>query len=256
MKNAKDYIKETSPNTQRITSLAYWLTPEGLDNPITAAMLRETLSNATDEEFSEAFDGATKAEAAMFLEQWEFCFMAHWGAPELAKVIALSDAGRSEALALRAVNMAQGAKELPEVFSPMEGIQWAMGRGYLIGGNICAWCGVQPGSYGHPSNPLSTADASAAKVQDGAGTSPSCDDKPWLIAATNDPEPDYPWYTPARYFARQLVKDDSTLLVKREKLAEKTAASLAGVGVFKRGKKKLPLSAGTVLKSFVNVMLN
>lgn len=98
--------------------------------------------------------------------------------------------------------------------------------------------------------------APAAKVEAVPVTSPSGDGKPWLIANHNDPAPAYPWYTPARYFARQLVKDDSTLLVKKNKLAEKTAASLAGVGEFKRGKKKEPLSAGTVLKSFVNVTLN
>lgn len=100
---------------------------------------------------------------------------------------------------------------------------------------------------------LTAAPAKGATLPD---TSPSGDDKPWLIAAPNDPAPDYSWYTPARYFARQLVKDNSALLVKKEKLAEKTAASLAAVGVFKRGKKKLSLSAGTVLKSFVNVTLS
>jgi len=158
MKNAKDYIEETSPNTRRITSLAYWLTPEGLDNPIHATLLRESIETATDEDFKEAFDGATKAEAARFLEQWELCYMAQWGAPELAKAIVLSDAGRDEALALRAVSMAQSVKELPETFSPKIGIQWAMARGYLINGGVCAWCGVTPGNYGHPSNPLATAD--------------------------------------------------------------------------------------------------
>jgi hypothetical protein len=166
MKNAKDYIEKTSPNSQRITSLAYWLTPEGMNDPIIAALLRKTISTATDEDFKEAFDGATKAEAALHLERWELCYMGQWGAPELVKAIVLSDAGRDEALALRAVSMAQSANELPEVFSPKEGIQWAMARGYLITGNICAWGGAKPGSYGHPSNPLSTADApSAAKVE-------------------------------------------------------------------------------------------
>lgn len=173
MKNAKDYIEESSPNTQRITSLAYWLTPEGMDNPIYAALLRKSIATATDEDFKEAFDGATKAEAALHLERWELCYMGQWGAPELAKAIVLSDAGRNEALALRAVSMAQSAKELPEVFTPKEGIQWAMARSYLIGRNICAWCGVTPGSYGHPSNPLSTADAHAAKVKAGAVATPA-----------------------------------------------------------------------------------
>lgn len=76
------------------------------------------------------------------------------------------------------------------------------------------------------------------------------------MANPKDPKFAFPWYTPARYFARQLVIDDSTLLVKKLKLAEKVADSLAGVGIFKRGKIKKPLSSGTVLKSFVNVALN
>ena len=41
-----------------------------------------------------------------------------------------------------------------------------------------------------------------------------------------DPDPDEPWYIPARYFARQLVKEDSTLLNKKDLLAEKVAQSL------------------------------
>lgn len=98
--------------------------------------------------------------------------------------------------------------------------------------------------------------APAAKKRVAPDTSPSGDDKPWLIADSNDPAPDYHWYTPARYFARQLVKDDSTLLVKKEMLADKTATSLAGVGIFKRGKIQNKFSKGTVLKSFVNVALS
>ncbi|CAH1903701.1 hypothetical protein NTGHW29_140076 [Candidatus Nitrotoga sp. HW29] len=159
MKNAKDYIEETSPNTQKITSFAYWLTSEGLDNPIGAALLRKHITTATDEKFKQMYDGATKAKATLHLEQWELCYMGRWGTPELAKAIVLSDAGRNEALALRAISMAQNTGELPEVFAPMEGIRWAMARGYLINRNICTWCGVAPGTYGHPSNSLSTAGA-------------------------------------------------------------------------------------------------
>ncbi len=164
MKNAKDYIEEISPNIWRSTSLAYLLTPEGLNNPIVAALLRESIADETDEDFKQAFDGATKAEAALYLEQWELCYMGQWGAPELVRAIVSSD-GRNEALALRAVSMAQSAGELSEVFDPREGVQWAMARGYLIDGCIRAWCGYTPGNYGHPSNPLSPADAPDAKVE-------------------------------------------------------------------------------------------
>lgn len=98
-------------------------------------------------------------------------------------------------------------------------------------------------------------DAPAANVEAVPGTSPSGHPKPWLTANPDDPAPDYLWYTAARYFARQLVVGDSTLLVKKKLLAKKVATSLVNVGLFKRGKKKEPLAPGTVLKSFVNVTL-
>ena len=79
-------------------------------------------------------------------------------------------------------------------------------------------------------------------------------DKPWLIPNPQDPKPIQPWYIPARYFARQLVKEDLTLLVKKSLLAKKTSQSLGSVGIFKRGGKEL-LSEGTVLKAFSNVTL-
>lgn len=123
--------------------------------------MRQRIAEETDEEFKEAFDGATKEEAARYLELWELCYMAHWGAPELARAIASSKTERNETLALRAVSLAQSAEELPEVFSPKVGIQWAMARGYMMGGSVCAWLGIQPGKYGHPHNPLSPADAPA-----------------------------------------------------------------------------------------------
>ena len=78
--------------------------------------------------------------------------------------------------------------------------------------------------------------------------------KPWLIADPRDPEPEQPWYTPARYFARALVKDDPTLLVKTSILADKVAMSLAKVNIYKRGGKK-PLLGVTVLKAFSKISL-
>lgn len=76
--------------------------------------------------------------------------------------------------------------------------------------------------------------------------------KPWDAVNPDDPAPIQPWFTPARYFARELVKKDSTLLIKRNTLAEKTSQSLINVGIYKRGGKK-PLSAGTILKAFANI---
>ena len=64
----------------------------------------------------------------------------------------------------------------------------------------------------------------------------------------------HPWYTPARYFARQLVKQDSTLLLKTLILADMVQKSLAKVGIHKRGGKK-PFVADTILKAFSNVKL-
>lgn len=79
-------------------------------------------------------------------------------------------------------------------------------------------------------------------------------DKPWLIADPTDPDPKPDWYIPARYFARQLVKDDSTLLTKRRLLADKVVQSLSNVGIKKRGGTK-PFDPATVLKAFSNVNL-
>lgn len=80
------------------------------------------------------------------------------------------------------------------------------------------------------------------------------DEKPWMAVDPSDPKAEQPWYTPARYFARQLVIKDSTLLVKKLVLAEKVAMSLKGVGIYKRGGKK-QFDAATVLKAFANVTL-
>lgn len=76
----------------------------------------------------------------------------------------------------------------------------------------------------------------------------------WWVIESSDPRAAQDWYIPARYFARQLVKDDSTLLTKKEMLANKVVQSLSGVGIFKRG-GKLPFDPGTVKKAFVNVRL-
>jgi hypothetical protein len=77
---------------------------------------------------------------------------------------------------------------------------------------------------------------------------------PWLSVDPRDPTPQQQWYTPARYFARSLVVEDSTLLTKRLLLAGKVSKSLVQVGIYKRGGVK-KLTAETVLKAFVNVTL-
>lgn len=77
---------------------------------------------------------------------------------------------------------------------------------------------------------------------------------PWLMIDPHDPPPVHAWYTPARYFARQLVKGDSTLLLKTLILADMVSKSLDKVGIKKRGGKK-PFVADTILKAFSNVKL-
>ena len=84
--------------------------------------------------------------------------------------------------------------------------------------------------------------------------SSSGDAKPWLVADPKDPTPEQHWYTPARYFARQLIKDDSTLMRKSLMLADKVSKSLAKVGIYKRGGVRPP-AADTILKAFSNVKL-
>jgi hypothetical protein len=79
-------------------------------------------------------------------------------------------------------------------------------------------------------------------------------DKPWLIVNNQDPIAEQSWYTPARYLAREFVKNDTTLLSKRLILADKVSANLFKLGIKKRG-NKAKLAAETVLKSFANVKL-
>lgn len=80
------------------------------------------------------------------------------------------------------------------------------------------------------------------------------DERPWWIVRPDDPSPKYNWFTPARFFARQLVAEDPTLLSKREILANKVAKSMQQVGIYKRG-GKLPFDPGTIKKALSNVKL-
>jgi hypothetical protein len=78
-------------------------------------------------------------------------------------------------------------------------------------------------------------------------------EKPWLITDPKDPPPKYPWYTPARYFARQEVIADPTLISKRKLLANKVANALYAVNFKNRSKNKF--DPGTILKAFTKVTL-
>lgn len=78
--------------------------------------------------------------------------------------------------------------------------------------------------------------------------------KPWIVIDPRDPAPEQPWYTPARYFARQLAIEKPTLLSNREILADKVSTALFNAGYKKRG-NKVRFDSGTVLKAFANVIL-
>lgn len=86
------------------------------------------------------------------------------------------------------------------------------------------------------------------------GTIKKKEDEVWFTKDSRDPEPKLDWFVPARYFAREHLKKDKTLLVKREILADKVAASLKVAGVFKRGGKK-PFASSTILKALSNINL-
>ena len=77
-------------------------------------------------------------------------------------------------------------------------------------------------------------------------------DKPWWVVREGDPPAEQPWYTPARYFARQHIKESSTLSTNRPELAKKVSASLKSVGVYKRGGKEPPFP-GSILKAFTKI---
>jgi hypothetical protein len=77
---------------------------------------------------------------------------------------------------------------------------------------------------------------------------------PWLIIDSNDPPPEQPWYTPARYFARQHVINDSNLLTNKNMLETKVVLSLNNAGIKTSRKGKFSRN-GTIKKAWVNVDL-
>lgn len=154
MKKATDYTRSDGEGRRTITSLAHWLTPDGLSNSLIAKLLHRAIEKYTDEQFAEAFDGATKDEARRYLAAFRLCHMPYWGAAELGRAIHDADEGQDEQDAARAVALAQKAGELPDVFKPADGIKWAMDRGYMFGAHA-RFLGVRTGNYGSPHRPLS-----------------------------------------------------------------------------------------------------
>jgi hypothetical protein len=97
-----------------------------------------------------------------------------------------------------------------------------------------------------------TDDFHSEKAKTPEASSASNIEKPWLIPHSSDEKTEQPWFIPARYFARQLVKEDTTLLSKREVLVKKVANALADVGIYKRG-NKLPLNPNTIKKALSDI---
>lgn len=86
-----------------------------------------------------------------------------------------------------------------------------------------------------------------AGITDGIG-------EPWWVIVPTDPEPKYPWYTAARYFARKLISSDPVLASKRNLLAQQVQQLLADHGIYKRGGKQPPI-ATTILNALSGVDL-
>jgi hypothetical protein len=81
--------------------------------------------------------------------------------------------------------------------------------------------------------------------------------QPWWKVDPRDPPAgkDFqPWFTPARYLAREFVKADPSLLRKKELLAKKVADALFDRRITRRG-GTTRLGANTVLKAFAKVDL-
>ena len=77
-------------------------------------------------------------------------------------------------------------------------------------------------------------------------------DKPWLIANSSDPVAAYSWYIPARYFARETLKTNPTLLMKKSILASHVNALFKSKQIKKRGGVN-DFDDSTIKKAFSNV---
>lgn len=99
--------------------------------------------------------------------------------------------------------------------------------------------------------PSEIIDSVKGKVARKAGPAPT---NPWLIHNPKDPEPKQPWYTAARYFARELVKGDTSLLQNTKRLRKQIHDSLEKVGVYKRG-GAVPPDPATIQKALTGIKL-
>lgn len=77
--------------------------------------------------------------------------------------------------------------------------------------------------------------------------------KPWLVVDPRDPVPALDWHTPARYFAREVLKEKPLLKNNRKRVAEEVANRLVGAGIKPRAKNSTRYEVNTVLKAFENI---
>lgn len=102
----------------------------------------------------------------------------------------------------------------------------------------------------------STGDVAKSTPVHGAASlpPPAADVAPWLRQDPRDRELTSfdPWGTPARYFARQFVKEEPILLSKRVSLAVKVRAALNAVNIKKRGGVH-SLDSVTIKKAFIKL---
>jgi len=158
--------KKVKPPQGDGDNLAQFLTVSGV-HFVAAAIVREALETEPDPAFESAFS-KTKTEAREFLECYELCSLPYWGAAELAGAIVDPLTFPDPARALRAVELAQKAGELPEVFTPKAGVEWAMSRQFAVRSDLAEFVGLTPGHYGKP---LATdAPPEAAPAAGNAGT--------------------------------------------------------------------------------------
>lgn len=129
--------------------------------------------------------------------------------------------------------------------------EWALSMGWTLPEKFPRWKAAPAKPVTQTPAPAQSPAPLATVVTDKPAP---VNEKPWLVVDPKDPIAEQSWYTPARYFARQLVLKDSTLLTKKQVLADKVSLSLYGVGIYKRGGKKRH-AADTVLKAFSNVAL-
>lgn len=84
---------------------------------------------------------------------------------------------------------------------------------------------------------------------------------PWEMSHPDDPPSEQNWYTPARYFARELIEHNKSLIDKRGSpsapgiLPKMVGEKLEEKNIYKRG-GKLPLKPATILRAFVGVDLD